>query len=77
MSPFVELTFEGPLARLTIKRANKLNALDRAMVDALADAARSSAFSLLARFIVRRARGPSNVSSTKGLIEAVPRLGGV
>jgi enoyl-CoA hydratase len=41
MSPFVELRFEGPLARLTIKRANKLNALDRAMVDALADAARS------------------------------------
>ena len=40
MSPFVELTFEGPLARLTMKRADKLNALDRAMVDALADAAR-------------------------------------
>ena len=33
MSPFVELTFEGPLARLTMKRADKLNALDRAMVD--------------------------------------------
>jgi enoyl-CoA hydratase len=40
MSPFVELTFEGPLARLTMKRADKLNALDRAMVDALAEAAR-------------------------------------
>ena len=24
MSPFVELTFEGPLARLTMKRADKL-----------------------------------------------------
>ena len=39
MSPFVELGFEGPLARLTLKRADKLNALDRAMIDALADAA--------------------------------------
>jgi enoyl-CoA hydratase len=41
VSPFVELGFEGPLARLTLKRADKLNALDRAMIDALADAARA------------------------------------
>ena len=41
MSSFVELRFEGPLARLTLKRADKLNALDRAMIDALADAART------------------------------------
>ena len=41
VSPFVELRFEGPLARLTLKRADKLNALDRAMIDALADAARA------------------------------------
>ena len=41
MSPFVELGFEGPLARLTLKRADKLNALDRAMIDALANAARA------------------------------------
>ena len=41
MSAFVELTFEGPLARLTLKRAEKLNALDRAMIDALGDAARA------------------------------------
>jgi enoyl-CoA hydratase len=41
MSPFVELAFEGPLARLTMKRAEKLNALDRSMVDALAEAARA------------------------------------
>jgi enoyl-CoA hydratase len=41
VSPFVELGFEGPLARLTLKRPNKLNALDRAMIDALADAARA------------------------------------
>jgi enoyl-CoA hydratase/carnithine racemase len=41
VSAFVELAFEGPLARLTLKRAAKLNALDRAMIDALADAARA------------------------------------
>jgi enoyl-CoA hydratase len=41
VSPFVELLFEGPLARLTLKRADKLNALDRVMIDALADAARA------------------------------------
>jgi enoyl-CoA hydratase/carnithine racemase len=41
VSPFVELGFEGPLARLTLKRADKLNTLDRAMIDALADAARA------------------------------------
>ena len=28
MSAFVDLTFEGPLARLTLKRPEKLNALD-------------------------------------------------
>ena len=37
----VELTFEGPLALIALKRAEKLNALDRAMIDALADAARA------------------------------------
>jgi enoyl-CoA hydratase len=41
VSAFVELTFEGPLARLTLKREEKLNALDRAMIDALLDAART------------------------------------
>ena len=41
MSPYVDLAFEGPLARLTLLRADKLNALDRAMVDALGDAARA------------------------------------
>jgi enoyl-CoA hydratase/carnithine racemase len=40
MSPFVELTSEGHVARLTLKRGNKLNALDMAMIRALADAAR-------------------------------------
>src|SRR5215472_9097931 len=41
MSPFVELIFEGSLARLRLRRPEKLNALDRAMIDALADAART------------------------------------
>jgi enoyl-CoA hydratase len=41
VSPFVELTFEGPLARIALKRADKLNALDGAMVEALGEAARA------------------------------------
>ncbi len=57
MSPFVELTFEGPLARLTMKRANKLNALDRSMVDALADAARSIEASRDARVAILSGEG--------------------
>jgi enoyl-CoA hydratase len=41
VSPFVELVFEGPCARLTLKRADRLNALDRPMIDGLFDAARA------------------------------------
>ena len=41
MSAHVSLTFEGPVARLTLTRADKLNALDRAMIVALDDAARA------------------------------------
>jgi enoyl-CoA hydratase len=41
VSAFVELTFEGPLALVTLKRAEKLNALDHAMIDALGEAART------------------------------------
>ena len=41
MSPFVELAFEGPFARLTLKRPDKLNALDRPMIDALLEGARA------------------------------------
>lgn len=41
MSPFVELTFEGPIAHIALRRPDKLNALDRDMVDALAEAARA------------------------------------
>ena len=57
MSPFVELTFEGPLARLTMKRADKLNALDRAMVDALAEAARAIEASREARVAIVSGEG--------------------
>jgi enoyl-CoA hydratase len=57
MSPFVELAFEGPLARLTIKRADKLNALDRAMVDALAEAARAIEASRDARVAILSGEG--------------------
>jgi enoyl-CoA hydratase len=35
VSPFVDLTFDGPCAKLTLKRPDKLNALDRPMIDAL------------------------------------------
>jgi len=41
VSPFVELAFEGPFARLTLKRPDKLNALDRPMIDALLEGARA------------------------------------
>ena len=41
MSSHVDLAFEGPLARLTLRRADKLNALDRPMIDALGRAARA------------------------------------
>ncbi len=39
MSEHVALSIEGHLARITLRRPDKLNALDRAMVVALADAA--------------------------------------
>jgi enoyl-CoA hydratase len=57
MSPYVELKFEGPLARLTMKRADKLNALDRAMVDALAEAARAIEASREARVAILSGEG--------------------
>jgi enoyl-CoA hydratase/carnithine racemase len=41
MSAHVELTFGGAVARLTLRRPEKLNALDRSMIDALAAAARA------------------------------------
>ncbi|MDR3496925.1 MAG: enoyl-CoA hydratase/isomerase family protein [Ancalomicrobiaceae bacterium] len=41
MSGYVDLTIDGPIARITLRRPEKLNALDRAMIDALFDAART------------------------------------
>ena len=57
MTPFVEVGFEGPVARLTLKRADKLNALDRAMIDALADAARAIEASRDARVAILSGEG--------------------
>ena len=39
MSAYVQLAFDGPVAFITLARADKLNALDRAMIVALAGAA--------------------------------------
>jgi enoyl-CoA hydratase/carnithine racemase len=41
MSDAVHLTIAGAVATITLDRPDKLNALDRAMIEALADAARS------------------------------------
>jgi len=41
VSPFVELNVEGACAKLTLKRPDKLNALDRAMIDALLEGVRA------------------------------------
>jgi enoyl-CoA hydratase len=57
MSPHVELRFEGPLARLTLKRAEKLNALDRAMIAALAEAAAAIEASREARVAILSGEG--------------------
>ena len=57
MSAYVELAFEGPCARLTLRRADKLNALDRAMVDALFDAARAIEASPEARVAILTGEG--------------------
>ncbi len=57
MSQHVELAFEGALARITLRRADKLNALDRAMIDALADAARAIESSRDARVAILSAEG--------------------
>ena len=41
MSPLIEVTFHGPIANIALRRPDKLNALDRDMIDALAEAARA------------------------------------
>jgi enoyl-CoA hydratase len=57
VSAFVELRFDGPLAWVTLKRADKLNALNRAMIDALGDAARSIDASSQARVAILSGEG--------------------
>lgn len=57
MSPFVELTFQGPIAHIALRRPDKLNALDRDMVDALAEAARTIEASREARAAILSGEG--------------------
>lgn len=57
MSPFVELTFRGPIAHIVLRRPDKLNALDRDMVDALAEAARTIEASREARAAILSGEG--------------------
>ena len=57
MSSYVDLSFEGPCARLTLKRADKLNALDRPMIDALLDGARAIEASTDARVAILSGEG--------------------
>jgi len=69
MSRRVDLSFDGPVARLTLKRADKLNALDRAMIDALADAARAIDARAEARVAILAGEG-----KVKKLVEAVEQV---
>jgi enoyl-CoA hydratase len=57
VSPFVDLAFDGPCAKLTLKRPDKLNALDRPMIDALLDGARSIEASSEARVAILSGEG--------------------
>ncbi len=57
MSPFVDLAFDGPCARLTLKRPEKLNALDRPMIDALYEGARAIDASSEARVAILSGEG--------------------
>lgn len=55
--PRVALQFDGPVARLVLKRAEKLNALDHAMIDALGEAARAIDAHEAARVAILSAEG--------------------
>jgi enoyl-CoA hydratase len=57
VSSFVDLSFDGPCARLTLKRPDKLNALDRPMIDALLDGARAIEASPEARVAILSGEG--------------------
>lgn len=57
MSAFVQLAFDGPIASITLTRADKLNALDRTMVVALAEAAEAIEASHEARVAILSGEG--------------------
>ena len=57
MSPYVQLAFDGPIAFITLARADKLNALDRAMVVALGEAAEAIEASSEARVAILSGEG--------------------
>jgi len=57
VSPFVELNVEGACAKLTLKRPDKLNALDRPMIDALLEAARAIEAAAQVRVAILSAEG--------------------
>ena len=57
MSAFVDLTFDGSCAKLTLKRPDKLNALDRPMIDALYEGARAIESSMEARVAILSGEG--------------------
>jgi len=57
MTAFVDLSFEGPCAHLTLKRPDKLNALDRPMIDAFLDGARAIEASPEARVAILSGEG--------------------
>jgi enoyl-CoA hydratase len=57
LSPYVDLAFEGPCAKLTLKRPEKLNALDRPMIEALYEGARRIEASTEARVAILSGEG--------------------
>ncbi|HLJ70171.1 MAG TPA: enoyl-CoA hydratase/isomerase family protein [Roseiarcus sp.] len=57
MNAYVQLAFDGPVASITLNRADKLNALDRAMVVALAEAAEAIEASREARVAILSGEG--------------------
>jgi enoyl-CoA hydratase/carnithine racemase len=57
LSPYVDLAFEGPCAKLTLKRPEKLNALDRPMIEALHEGARRIEASMEARVAILSGEG--------------------
>jgi enoyl-CoA hydratase len=57
LSPYVDLAFEGPCARLTLKRPEKLNALDRPMIEALYEGVRRIEASTEARVAILSGEG--------------------